>query len=307
MKARRLLAGVAKLTAELGRASDPDELLAALLDGLRVHFGFEHTLLMLVDEPRQSLFTLATRGFTPSGVGSEQKIGEGVWGKVAERRAPLRIVAMRRELMYARTVRDVAQRAGDERLTREIALPGLPEIESILAIPIVSGNDLLGVIGAQSPTALAFDVDDENALTAIAVAVVQRIGELRVTEDTSAEESVASPSEASSSGHARIVRYYRADDSIFVDHDYVIKGLPGRILWTLLGEHATGRTTFSNKELRVNPALKLSIIRDNLESRLILLRSRLDEKACGIRLTKRGRGQFGIEVSGPLQLIEVEG
>jgi adenylate cyclase len=305
VKAKRLLAGVAKLSAELVRATDSDELVAALLDGMEGHLGFEHTQLMLVDESRAHLFTVASRGFTPSGVGSEQRIGEGVWGKVAERRAPLRIVNMGRELMYARTVREGAARAGDERLTREIALPGLPVVESIMAIPIVAGGELLGVIGAQSPARLAFDGDDENALAVIALALAQRIGELRTTEDSGSDAAVATPA-ASVSGHGRIVRYYRADDSIFVDHDYVIKGLPGRILWVLLREHASGRTTFSNKELRVNATLKLSVIRDNLESRLILLRSRLDEKACGIRLSKRGRGQFGLEVTGPLELVDVD-
>jgi adenylate cyclase len=307
VKAKRLLAGVAKLSAEIARASDFDELVGALLDGLHRDLGFAHTTLMILDERSELLFTVATRGFSPSGVGSEQRIGEGLWGKVAERRAPLRIAALTRELMYARTVRAVAARAGDERLTREIALPGLPTVDSVLAIPIVLGSELLGVVGAQSVERLAYDVDDENALSIVALAFARRLVDVRATDD--AEETAPANSAAAQglTQHVRIVRYYRADDSIFVDHDYLIKGLPGRILWTLLREHAAGRTTFSNKELRVNAALKLSVIRDNLESRLILLRNRLDEKACGIRLVKRARGLFGVEITGALELVDVDG
>jgi hypothetical protein len=54
------------------------------------------------------------------------------------------------------------------------------------------------------------------------------------------------------------VRYYEADDSVFLDDEYLIKGGSGRLLWLLLGMLAAhGRTTFSNRELRLHPLLKL--------------------------------------------------
>lgn len=305
MKTKQLLAGTARLCAELTDAETSDDLFARLLGGAQRHLGYEHAVLMLVDEQAERLFTVATRGFSPSGVGSEQRIGEGLWGKVAERRASLRIVNLGRELLYARMVRAVAARAGDERLTREIPLPGLESVESVVIVPVLGRGELLGLFGAQSVARLAFDEDDEHALAVIASVAAHQILLLRGADEAETEESPAVSPAPAPSPEARIVRYYSADDSIFIDHDYVIKGLPGRILWRLLCEHAAGRETFSNRELRVDPALKLSVIRDNLESRLILLRNRLDEKACGIRLAKRGRGLFAVEVSCTLELVEV--
>src|SRR5262249_58548670 len=57
-------------------------------------------------------------------------------------------------------------------------------------------------------------------------------------------------------GEPLAVAYYQADDSVFVDDAYVVKGVPGRILWKLLREHAAdGRTSFSTRELRLDRPL----------------------------------------------------
>jgi hypothetical protein len=102
------------------------------------------------------------------------------------------------------------------------------------------------------------------------------------------------------------VTYYQADDSVFVGGEYVIKGVPGRILWKLLGEHAAdGRTAFTNRELRLDERLGLPVGNDNLEARLLVLRKRLAAQNCGIRLDRVGRGQLALHAAGQLELCEV--
>jgi adenylate cyclase len=103
-----------------------------------------------------------------------------------------------------------------------------------------------------------------------------------------------------------VIKHYAADDSIFIDDAYLIKGIAGRILWKLLQSYAsTGRADFTNKEIRLDSDLKLPDIKDNLETRLILLRRRLNERCEFVKLVHAGRGQLHLEVRRELTLEEL--
>jgi hypothetical protein len=102
------------------------------------------------------------------------------------------------------------------------------------------------------------------------------------------------------------VKHYGSDDSILIDNDYLIKGVAGRILWRILRDHeASERVEFSNKELRLDQAIALPELNDNLESRLILLRRRLDDRCPFIQIARTGRGRFRLNVFRPLALVDL--
>lgn len=124
----------------------------------------------------------------------------------------------------------------------------------------------------------------------------------RTSEEVEADHRVAQLSPAT---HRTIqVVHHHFDDSVFIDGNYIIKGVAGRLLAFMLDQHLTrGRSEFTNREIRLDGKLRLPDFKDNLETRLLLLRRRLEEKQLPIRLIRLGRGRIAFEVEGRVRLI----
>ncbi|TIU43164.1 MAG: histidine kinase, partial [Mesorhizobium sp.] len=90
-------------------------------------------------------------------------------------------------------------------------------------------------------------------------------------------------------------------DSIFVDGNYIVKGVAGALLRLMLEWHlGEGRSEFTNREMRLVAGARMPEIKDNLETRLLLLRRRLEEKQAPIKIVRIGRGRVRLETEGPL-------
>jgi adenylate cyclase len=295
----------------IARANDLETLIDGTFTALDEKFGFSHSMLMVPCEKSDRLVTLATRGYGESGVGSEVALGQGVIGYAAQRRRVVRVTGMGMEIAYGRAVRDRVQQAGGAAdLCEEIPLPGLPDAQAQLALPLLIGDRLVGVLAMESRDPLCFDEWDEALLQILGTQIAMGIDRMHEDEeDAPSAAQDARPRSPSSSLIAmavpRTFTWFAHDESMFVDGEYLVRNVPGKILLKILRTHRDeGRMEFSNRELRMDPALGLPPLKDNLESRLILLRKRLEQKLGDVRIEPLRRGQFALRLERPVELVE---
>ena len=143
---------------------------------------------------------------------------------------------------------------------------------------MVANGVLIGVVAAESERALAFGETEQLVLTIAGQLVAGALEREEILDraDRPEPESLRHPTSASvpdnrewtsddapasppahrGSGqpvHARL-RFYPRDGSTFIDDEYVIKGVAGRLLWKLANESvADGRRPFTNREVRRDP------------------------------------------------------
>jgi predicted pyridoxine 5'-phosphate oxidase superfamily flavin-nucleotide-binding protein len=297
-------ARLGELGARLSRCGDLDTLVEVTVDGLAELLGYQHTMLLLVDEHGQRLYTIASHGYDDEGVGSEVVVGEGMVGMAALRCAPQRVGNLFQVRKYTRAVGRAYAEQGIGP-GQDIPMPLLSDIQSRLAVPAMAMGHLVGVLVAESPQPVAFDQTDEATLGVVAALVAGAVdGErARAADAAGPAPRTTRPAPADAAASTTRIRYFPIDGSTFIDGDYLIKGVAGRILWSLLEQYESeGRVEFTNREVRLDRSLELPEYRDNFENRLILLKRRLAERGAPIRIEKTGRGRFRLDVMANLRL-----
>ncbi|MEW6319518.1 MAG: GAF domain-containing protein [Acidobacteriota bacterium] len=305
------LTALQDFNARIHRAESLDALVDSILEGLDAIYGFGHSMILVPSEEPGVLVTLASRGYAEGGTGAEVRVGEGICGLVAEARKPIRISGVMRGLLYAYAAQGEAGTPGPIR--PRIALPGLPNPGSQLGIPLLVRGELVGVLCLESETPYRFHEEDKVAIELLGSYLAVAMQNMQLVESAAdaAERAPTTPDAGDGvcpeapAGTRHDVVFYAAEETVLVDGEYLIRGLPAKILWRVLSERAaTGRAEFTNRELRLDRTLNLPEWRDNLESRLLLLRRRLEQKCPDIRLVPLRRGRFAVHVAGELTLVE---
>lgn len=276
-----LAAGYVEMLGEIASLAGRTSVLDQLVEGVRreftpVHPGSLITLFrrdgieLEIVEPRDSS--------TPELEGIR-----GALNLVATRNEPLRLDNLVLSSRYGTVLAGENPTSVRDRTTRS-------EVKSLAAAPVTRDGEVRGVIAWTSTEVGRFGAADLAALRVVASFVVPYLA---------AESSApASQGVEQSPGGGSLFSIMADDASVFLDYDYIIRGLGGEILSYLLETYTeTGRTEFSNRELRSAPSLEIPGLKENLESRLLELQRRLEEKSSPVTIVKTARGRFRLEVS----------
>ncbi|TEU18828.1 MAG: GAF domain-containing protein, partial [Anaerolineales bacterium] len=159
-----------RMSGTLMRTLNLDQLLESTLAVLQRSFGYPHCAILLVDEKREELRIEAARGYLRDTVGKLGiKIGqEGIVGWVAANRTPLNVPDTTQDDRYVEKVKGIG---------------------SEIAVPMLVGEKLVGVLDVQSTEVNAFGEDDLRSLSSIAAQAAIAIERAQLYAATLAERN----------------------------------------------------------------------------------------------------------------------
>jgi GAF domain-containing protein/anti-sigma regulatory factor (Ser/Thr protein kinase) len=138
-----------KVSNQLMRTLNLDQVLEKVLDILQKSFGYLNGAILLVDEEAGELKIKAARGYPQETVEKVRlKIGqEGITGWVAAHKTALNVPDVTQDPRY---------------------VEGMQETRSEMAVPMIAGDKVIGVLDVQRSEVNAFSDDDLRALSSVA-------------------------------------------------------------------------------------------------------------------------------------------
>lgn len=158
-----------KISSEINSTLDLEDLFETVLRTMDELFGFDHSLILLLDDTRESLEVVASRGYENSPNSTKVPLGSGLVGVVAKRRRMVRLGGLRQQRAYASTIRRQMEQGGRaSELSSAPSLPGLPDVESQIGIPLIVKDVLIGVFFVESAVKRTFSERDETLVSIVA-------------------------------------------------------------------------------------------------------------------------------------------
>jgi class 3 adenylate cyclase len=160
---------IQQISSEITSTLELERILEIILGAMDRVLGFQHAMILLKEPAADKLKVVACRGYEHATIGGEVAFGYGVIGVVAERKKMMRVGNIGASMRYLMTVRANLQEAGQlDPSQSSVPLPGLPNVQSQLAMPLLVKDQLVGVLVVESDRPNAFDELDEILLNIVA-------------------------------------------------------------------------------------------------------------------------------------------
>ena len=139
-------------------------------------FEAHHAIILLLEPDGQTLRVVASRGYESQAIGGRVKVGIGAVGIVAQKRKMMQLGNLGQQRAYASAQRRQMMKAGRaSEIGDVVPVPGLPNAESQIAIPLLIRDELVGVFSIESPVRQAFDAHDRSLVTIVANQIASAI------------------------------------------------------------------------------------------------------------------------------------
>ena len=159
---------IEKVASQINKTLDLDAIAKTMLISMDNYFDFKHSMILLLDQSEGVLKVLATHGYENDGIGAEVAIGVGVIGVVAKKKKLMRMANIGSQRRYMESIKRQIESNDKVESDKDINLPGLPNTESQVAIPMLVEDELIGVFAVESDQINIFDKSDEMIIRILA-------------------------------------------------------------------------------------------------------------------------------------------
>jgi transcriptional regulator with GAF, ATPase, and Fis domain len=170
-----------RVSADINSTLDLDEICDVALRTMDELFEFHHANILLLEPDNTTLKVVASRGYEGQAVGGRVQVGTGVIGMVARKRQMMHVNNLGHQRAYAAAQRREMEKAGRQ-LGDTVPVPGLPNAESQIAIPLLIRDDLIGVFSIESPRPRSFGEHERDLVSIIANQIASAINNARLYE-----------------------------------------------------------------------------------------------------------------------------
>jgi DNA-binding NtrC family response regulator len=173
-----------RVSSAVNATLDLEEIYDVALRTMGELFEFHHAIILLVEPGSDMLRVVASRGYENQAIGGRVKVGTGVIGIVAERRKMLHVANLGQQRAYAAAQRRQMMKSGrGGEITDAVPVPGLPNAESQIAIPLLIRDELVGVFSIESPVRRSFDPHEQGLVAIVANQIASAIRNAQLYED----------------------------------------------------------------------------------------------------------------------------
>jgi len=165
-----------RVASEVNATLDLEEIYDIALGTMGELFEAHHAIILLLEPDGQTLRVVASRGYENQAIGGRVRVGVGAVGLVAQKRRMMQLGNLGQQRAYASAQRRQMMKAGRASEIGDIVpVPGLPNAESQIAIPLLIRDELVGVFSLESPMRQAFDAHDRSLVTIVANQIASAI------------------------------------------------------------------------------------------------------------------------------------